>query len=276
MAEPDSAILALLKSRSIGATYNLILEQAAALPELEALVFVHEDAEIIDGAFTAKLRDALRDPQVAIVGAVGATGTQDIAWWDGTLVSGSIPYAADQAPEARLTWPREVQRPPAAGVAVDTLYGVILALSPWAVRNLRFDESLQSTYAYDFDLCAQARARGRTVLAADLAFVHHRVPDVVSDEAAFLSAHQQVAEKWDDAELTEDQWRVRARAAEADAAAAGLLAASVTLQADATAAAQKRHLDALRATASWRMTEPLRRGNALAREMRRRWRSRGD
>jgi hypothetical protein len=168
-----------------------------------------------------------------------------------------------------------MQRPEATGTVVQTLYGVVLALSAWAVENLRFDEALESTYAYDFDLCAQARARGRKVVAIDLELVHHRAPEVISDEAAFVAAHLEVAEKWDNVELSEEQWRARARAAEADAAAAGLLAASVQLQADATAAAQKRHLEALRGTMSWRVTEPLRRGNALAREMRRRWQSSG-
>lgn len=275
VAEPDSPVLARLKSRSLAATLNLILDEAAALPELEALVLVHEDVEITDGAFAAKLRAALRDPEVAIVGAVGATGVRSIAWWDGTLIASSVPFADDDVPGAQLSWPREIQPPTATGTEVDTLYGVILALSPWAVENLRFDELLQSTYGYDFDICAQARARGRKVLAADLGLVHHRAPDLVADEAAFLSAHLQLADKWDGVELGEEQWRARARRAEADAAAAGLLAASVALQADATAAAEKRDLDALRATASWRMTEPLRRGNALAREMRRRWQSNG-
>ena len=42
---------------------------------------------------------------------------------------------------------------------VDTVDGFVLVLSPWAVRNLRFDESLGQLHGYDFDFCLQV-ARG--------------------------------------------------------------------------------------------------------------------
>ena len=83
-----------------------------------------------------------------------------------------------------------------------------------------------------------------------------------------MAAHIAAAEKWDRAELTEDQWRARARAAEADAGAARLLASSMRLQADATAVFHDERLAELRGTPSWRLTEPLRQGNRLGRRVR--------
>ena len=44
---------------------------------------------------------------------------------------------------------------------VDTLDGQLLVLSPWAVRNVRFDESLLLGHGYDLDFCLQVRAAGR-------------------------------------------------------------------------------------------------------------------
>ena len=42
-----------------------------------------------------------------------------------------------------------------------------MVLSPWAVRELRFDESLGKLHGYDFDICMQARAAGKKVVTAD-------------------------------------------------------------------------------------------------------------
>ena len=41
-----------------------------------------------------------------------------------------------------------------------------MVLSPWAVRELRFDESLGKLHGYDFDICMQARAAGKKVVDA--------------------------------------------------------------------------------------------------------------
>jgi hypothetical protein len=47
-AEPDSRVLAFQGSGSVFRSYNLILENATAFDDLEALVLVHQDAEIVD------------------------------------------------------------------------------------------------------------------------------------------------------------------------------------------------------------------------------------
>src|SRR5689334_25447110 len=89
VAEPDSEILALgsagLGDASIFRNYNLLIEDARKLDDLEALVLVHQDAEIVDPEFCAKVRKALRDPEVGILGCAGAVGVRNIAWWDGSV-----------------------------------------------------------------------------------------------------------------------------------------------------------------------------------------------
>lgn len=272
-AESDSRRFIYRTARTIPATYNLILDRAAALPDLEALVLVHEDAEIVEADFCAKLREAFADPDVAIVGCVGSTGARSIAWWDGAVSWSSARYRYESLGGGELPWPREAASAEQIPGPVDTVYGVLLALSSWAVRSLRFDESLGSTYGYDFDICAQARAAGRTVAAADLKVVHHHPLQLVLDREQFLTTHMRAADKWDRDELSEAQWRARARAAEADAGAAQLFAASTLLEADATEQFYNARLDKLRMSLSWRLTEPLRRGNALARRARARFRT---
>jgi hypothetical protein len=278
-AEPNSEIYALQAAGSIFRSYNLMLEKAAAHPDLEALVLVHQDAEIIDPDFCAKLRRVLRDPDVGVVGCVGAVGVRSIAWWEGAVSGGSAVYRYGQlggGDMPALAWggqgtPREVRTG-----EVETLDGFMMALSPWTVRNLHFDESLGQLYGHDFDLCLQVRAAGRKVVTADLQVAHHHSLDLVLDNEPWVAAHMRVAEKWN-GHLTgatpghgEDDWKQRARRAEAEAALARLLVRSKELQRDAHAKELENQLAEVTSSLSWRITEPLRRLNALRKARRRR------
>ena len=80
VAEPDSEVIANAPGGSLMRTYNLILDTVANREDLEALVLVHQDAEIVDRDFCSKLRQAFRDPDVGVVGCVGAIGVRSIAW----------------------------------------------------------------------------------------------------------------------------------------------------------------------------------------------------
>jgi GT2 family glycosyltransferase len=269
-AEPDSAILAHAAAGSIARSYNLMFERAAALDDLEALVLVHEDAEIVDRACCAKLRAAFADPAVAVVGCLGAVGVDDIAWWDGAMTWNSAPYRYGELGGGELLLRRPGDPAPAPG-EVDAVYGVMLAFSPWAVRNLRFDESIGMLHGYDADICRTARLAGRKVIAADVELAHHHSLDLVTQIEIWVAAHIRAAELWDTSgpeDPDDHAWKTRARRAEASAAAARLLAASKLLQADASAQHQANELSELLGSRSWRITEPLRRANALLKTVR--------
>jgi GT2 family glycosyltransferase len=272
-AELDSVVLAHAASASIARSYNLLLDRAAALDDLEALVIVHQDAEILDADFCTRLRTAFADPSVAIVGCVGAIDVSSIAWWDGKVTWNSAPYRQSD-PDREVVFGRRDAGDQWAPSEVETIYGVVIALSPWAVENLRCDESIGMLHGYDFDLCRQARAAGRKVMTADLAVAHHHELGLVSESEVWVAAHTRAAEAWDTSAPGEGapdiEWKARARAAEANAAAARLLAASRLLELDASVERDGRELDRVRATRSWRLTEPLRRGNAIVRDARRR------
>jgi GT2 family glycosyltransferase len=264
-AEPDSPVFAHAAAGSVARSYNLILDQAARLDGLEALVLLHQDAEITDPGFCAKVRDALSDPDVGVVGALGTVGADTIAWWEGSVTWSSFVYRYGELGGGEFPAPSYNGTAPPAPKApgeVDSLYGFVLVLSPWAVHNLRFDESLGLQHGYDYDFCRQVRAAGRRVVTADLQLAHHHSLDIIADPAAWSAAHIRAAEKWDEQDGDDADWRRRARQAEADAAGARLLAASWLLLAYATAQDHENQLAAVTATRSWRMTEPLRRLNA--------------
>jgi glycosyl transferase family 2 len=272
-AEPDSGLFVDAAAGSVARSYNLILERAAS-PGLEGMVLVHQDAEIVDRDLCRKLRTAFADPAVAVVGCVGAVGAPTMAWWEGSVTWEQFVRSypeLDGVEISALSWNGDTLPAHAPLGEVDSLDGFFLALSPWAASNLRFDESLDATHGYDFDICLQARAAGHRVLAADIHVKHHHAPVLVTDPEAWSEAHMRVAEKWDGrmphlAARGED-WEKRARRAEAEAGAARLARASKHLQAMARAEREESELETVTGTASWRITEPLRRANALRRRM---------
>jgi glycosyl transferase family 2 len=262
-AEPDSARLVFRATSSIFRSYNLILDRAAPRDDLEALVLVHQDTEIVDPEFCAKVRRALADPDVAIVGCIGATGVRSIAWWEGSVTWASFIHRYAELGGGDLpgfSWPT-ADRPAFARTGeVDVVDGFLLVLSPWAVRNLRFDESLGSLHGYDVDICLQARAAGRKVVTADLRAIHNHSLELVSDTDGWVEAHMRLAEKWDGriaGDHAGGDWKQRARRAEAEAEAARAVAVSHQLRYDA----RERVLVEMRESIGWRITEPLRRLN---------------
>jgi Glycosyltransferase like family len=274
-AEPDSEVLAHAAAGSIFRSYNLLMDKAAEIDGLEALVLVHQDAEIADADFCKKLRNALSDPDVGVVGCVGAIGVRSIAWWEGSVTWASFIHRYGELGGGDLpafAWNGTELPAYARTGEVDTVDGFVLAMSPWTVRNVRFDESLGQLHGYDFDFCLQVRAAGRKVVTEDFKVIHNHSLDLVSDPETWVEAHMRVAEKWDgrmpgvgDAG---GDWKQRARRAEAEAAAARAQAVSNQLKSDARAKEFERAFEEVTGSTSWWLTTPLRRGNALRKALR--------
>jgi Glycosyltransferase like family len=270
-AEPDSEVLANAAAGSLFRSYNLILDTIAARDDVEALVLLHQDAEITDPGFCAKLRRALRDPDVGVVGCVGAIGVRSIAWWEGSVTWASFVHRYRELGGGDLpafAWNGAEMPAYARTGEVDTVDGFVMGLSPWTIRNVRFDESLGTQlHGYDFDFCLQVRAAGHKVVTADFKVVHHHSLELIGNPDTWIDAHMRVAEKWDgrmpNVGAAGGDWKERARRAEAEAAAARAQAVSIQLQSDA-------RLKEITESTGWRLTEPLRRLNALRRAVRRR------
>ena len=266
--EPDSQVFANVASGSLFRNYNVILDLATECEDLEALVLVHQDAEIVDPDFCAKLREALTDPEVGVVGCVGAVGVRNIAWWEGSVTWGSFIHRYQELGGGDLpafAWDTDKVPPTSRLGVVDTVDGFVMGLSPWSVRNIRFDESLGRLHGYDFDYCLQVREAGRKVVTADFKAIHHHSLELVSNPDTWVEAHMRIAEKWDgripNVGYAGGDWKLRARRAEAEAAVNQARAVSNQLKGDARVLQLERELEVMSTSISWRMTHPLRRLN---------------
>jgi hypothetical protein len=276
-AEPDSPVLAYRATASIFRSYNILLDRAAAMDGLEALVLVHQDTEITDGDFCAKVRAGLADPEVGVLGCVGAVGVRSIAWWEGSVTWASFVHRYGELGGGDLpgfAWDTGTAPPFARTGEVDVVDGFLLALSPWVVRHVRFDETLGQLHGYDLDFCLQVREAGRTVRTTDFHAIHNHALELVSDPEGWVEAHVKVARKWQDRMPGigdgGGDWEQRARRAEAEAEAARASAVSHQLRYDARERQFQRELDEMRTSIGWRLTEPLRRANHLRRRLRER------
>ena len=270
--EADSPVLAFAAVDSIGRGYNLILDAAAAFDDLEALVIVQPHTEILDPGFCSIVRDAFRDPEVGMVGAMGATGVRSIAWWEGDVVCGDVTHQYEEhhgGELAAMPWLPARRQPPAD---VEVLDGQLLVLSPWVVRHLRFDEELPFEYGFDVDFSLAVRAAGRRLRVAGLRTRQHRSLELVDNLPLWVEAHVRLAEKWGAMlgvdEGDEEASKRRARQAEARRQAARTIAFSRSLKLDARVQELERTLEACTDTPGWKLTEPLRRLNHWRRERR--------
>jgi len=267
-AEPGAEVLAYRATSSIFRSYNLILDRAAAIDDLEALVLVHQDTELVDPRFCTTVREVTADPEVAVAGCIGALGVRTIAWWEGSVTWASFIHRYGELGGGDLpgfAW-NASERPPFARTGeVDVVDGFLLVLSPWAVRTLRFDESLGSLHGYDVDFCLQARAAGRKVVTAEFRAIHNHSLDLVSDPEGWVEAHVRMQEKWEGkipgATPVDHDWPAIARRARAEAEASRAAAVSRQLQCDARERQFRRELEVMEQSIGWRLTHPLRRAN---------------
>jgi hypothetical protein len=207
----DSEIRVLRHQRSLADAYNGILDEAVDRTDLEAIVFLHDDVRVIDPDISSKIRRSTSLPAVAIVGVIGGTGPSSMSWASGSRTSGSV-VEVFEATGSR----RRVGGTTNGGMCdVDTVDGLFMAFSPWAIAHLRFDNRYPPFDGYDADICAQARHCGMRVIAAPILVEH---VNTSADGSAFLrSANRQAALIWaakwrtDCPRWRREIWRARAR-----------------------------------------------------------------
>ncbi len=181
--EADSAV-AEITTDSMFAGYNEALEAFSGYPDLEALVLLHEDVEIRDPAFCAKVRSRLADPTIGVIGAIGAAGVRSLCWWEGEI-RGTVRETRSLIDHGVGCWD------------VDAVDGLLMVLSPWVVRNLRFDaSSFHGFNGYDVDFCFQTKAARRRVVVDDLTVVHHTRVAALGDGSTFWHADKIFRRKW--------------------------------------------------------------------------------
>lgn len=186
VAPPDAPVL-VRRGMSLARAYNEMLEEAAGLPGIEGLVLLHQDLELHDPAFCAAIARALAEPDVALVGVQGRRGAVGLRE-PGSAVVGDVRWGG----------PFD-ERPPAAhhAVEVELADGMLLAFSPWAIRELRVDLRFEPHFhLYDRDLCFQARSRGKRVLVIATDATHHFRRAALPSRQDFVEAMVLLERKW--------------------------------------------------------------------------------
>jgi glycosyl transferase family 2 len=270
-AEAGAEIHPFLAAGTVCSDYNLMLDELSDRAGLEALVLIDQDTEITDPDFCAKVRAALADQDVALVGCAGASGVEGPAWWEGAVSAAPLVRAYEQYGGGRLDG-FVLESAGSVPAQVDTVAGFLLVLSPWAARTLRFDEALHVATGFELDYALRAREAGKTVVTADLRVVYHGGLDVVDDLDLWVEGHIALAEKWDGrlpgAPPRPADWKERARLAEAERDAARARAYSEYSRREAQLLPLQREFERMSGTLGWRLTEPLRRLNAARRRAR--------
>jgi glycosyl transferase family 2 len=188
----DAVVLKRRRQDSIFSAYNAILEEAQQLPDLEALVLLHEDTELRDADLANRLRALFSDDSVGLGGAIGAEAVTSLAWWEAER-------------RGRVSWngPGPKREPQvddfgAATREVDCIDGLLMVLSPWVVRNVRFDaRTFRGFHGYDVDFSFTVRDAGRRVVVTDIPLHHHDTAHAgFSDRRGFLAANIKWRAKW--------------------------------------------------------------------------------
>jgi Glycosyltransferase like family len=188
IAEPDSAILSRIGCDSIQRPYNEMMDEAAAMPGLEALVLLHQDLQLLDEDLLVRVRRVFRDPLVGLFGPLGGRASKLHRWLAPDEVFG-FAIGPDQADleEPRISvGPHEV----------DGLDGALLIAAPWVVRGVRFSEALaEHFHGYDVDISVRVRARGGKIVCEDFPCRHHMLfkHDYAEQQAAGVA----LAKMWD-------------------------------------------------------------------------------
>jgi len=190
VAESDSRVLTRVGHDTIQRPYNEMMDEAAALPDLEALVLLHQDLELLDDSLPRRLRRAFRDPRVGLLGVLGGRLSKLHCWLSPDRAFG---FAIGPNPRP-LADPRISVGPH----EVDGVDGALIAAAPWVVRSVRFDEQGAGRFhGYDIDLGLRVKARGGTLICEDVPCRHHTV--LKGDFDAQRDAGVELARKWDPA-----------------------------------------------------------------------------
>jgi hypothetical protein len=180
----DYPVFPMFHQTSIAAAYNSILAMASER-QPEMLILQHDDLEITDPEALVKLLEAVDEPDVALVGVAGATSIHGLDWWNAPDPIGH-----------QLTDSMLIDFGPREGDVV-SLEGSILAFSPWAIENLRFDLRFPGFHGYD-EISMQAVHLGKRVVVRDVDTHHHTMVGFKSkaSEEGWHMCNAMFREKW--------------------------------------------------------------------------------
>lgn len=204
--QPTHPLIALAGQTSIAGAYNTILDSFWRQygTELDAVFLIHTDLSITDPDGEAKILAAIAEPDVALVSIEGGDGDRGTEWWECNPIghqlldrfyidfAAQIPGAESGPPDFERTKPR------ARSGDVEILEGSLLAFSPWAIENLRFDEECPAAFhGYD-EVCFQAGAASKRCVVVDVDTHHHTTGAYKGQQSIddWRAANRWSREKW--------------------------------------------------------------------------------
>lgn len=203
--DPGDLVVTESGSTGIGAAYNRIIQMARETPDCELLLLLHDDVELLDKNFRAKLLLGAGLPRAGVLGVIGGRGLRGLEWWAARATAGAVFETRGYTDLG----PRHAE--------VDCVDGLLMALTPAAFGKLDFDDvRFPDFHGYDVDVCLQARASGlrNFVVPVDLI---HRTKGGYGDRPAFDAAAAALVSKWPQFVSPDPTWqaplsRAKARA----------------------------------------------------------------
>lgn len=190
VAEPDSLVLSRVGYESVQRPYNEMMDAAASRSDLEGLILLHQDLELLDGRLLASVRQQFRKPDVGLLGVLGARLSRLHTWLAPDRPFG---YAIGPNPP-KLKNPHISSGPQ----EVDIIDGALIAVAPWVVRTIRFDERLANHFhGYDIEFSRRVVAHGGKVICEDIPCHHHTT--LTADYDLQQRAGIKLAKGWDPA-----------------------------------------------------------------------------
>lgn len=184
VAEADSVLLTRRGYASIQQPYNEMMEEAAARPDLEALVLLHQDMELLDDTLLDRVRPLLEEPRVGLIGVMGGRDVPLHCWWETDDLYG------------RARTPLIDVHHSVGSHEVEVVDGALLVLAPWVARTIRFSDALaEDFHGYDVDFSLLVRAAGGRVVCNDIPYFHH-MSRPWGDGAQCVRGGLQVARRW--------------------------------------------------------------------------------
>ncbi len=184
-------------SEDIFPTLQDFIEHARGHKSSEALVLLHDDLELRDPAFAEKVRAALKDPDVAIVGCIGARNVRSMNWWEGSPRFGH----AEDGLHGVYDWGFNTIGATSGfeWADVDTVDGMLLILSPWAIDHLNLDGlGYRGLHGYPEELCFQARSLGKRVVVTRIELMHHTKGGIAGDPSGYRRSDENFKRRWID------------------------------------------------------------------------------
>lgn len=163
------SVVALGNQTSIARAYNRIIDSLRMdMPDI--LILQHDDLEITDPDWVAKLEAVFAEPNVGIVGIAGARNVTGLAWWFYDTVGHQVTDGIGNLDFGERSGD------------VEALEGSFLALGPWFIQHMRFDERYPGFHGYD-SIATDVFTSGKRVVVADID-THHHTPGGFRSESS--------------------------------------------------------------------------------------------